>query len=81
MTQDELIRNHPEKVKPLAGWSKNEELIRKSATGGIFGQIALSMLEEGNCSVFGAALMEDSSVKQIEITSVDELYPDFNLLG
>lgn len=74
LQNEKLIRHNPKEAKTLAGWSTDESLIRKSATGGIFAQIALTMLSEGKTTVYGAALMDDSSVKHIGITDVGDLY-------
>lgn len=74
LQQDNVKRHNPKNAKTFAGWSTDEKLIRKSATGGIFAQVACCMLSEGNTTVYGAALMDDSSVKHIGITSIDDLY-------
>lgn len=68
-----LIRSNPRQVKPLAAWSTNDELVKHSATGGIFAQIAANMLTEGNTFVYGAALQEDNTVKHIEISAIADL--------
>ena len=74
LNQNQLCRHEMSAVTPLAGWSIDDKLIRRSATGAIFAQIAFDMLTEGNTYVYGASLQEDSSVRHIEISSVDELY-------
>ena len=74
LNQNQLCRHEMSAVTPLAGWSIDDELIRRSATGAIFAQIAFDMLTEGNTYVYGASLQADSSVRHIEISSVDELY-------
>lgn len=71
--QDKLIRSDPTSIRPLAGWSLDESLIRLSASGGVFAQLAFNMLKEGNTFVYGASLHEDSSVHHIEINNVNEL--------
>lgn len=55
LNQNSLERHDLKDTKPLAGWSLDEDLIRKSATGGIFAQIACDMLSEGNTYVYGAS--------------------------
>lgn len=70
---EHLRRNDARKVQPLAGWSTNEEIIRRSASGGIFAQLAHDMLGDGNTYVYGAALQTDNSVRHIEISSREEL--------
>lgn len=74
LNQDLLERHDLKKTKPLAGWSLDEELIQKSATGAIFAQIACDMLAEGNTYVYGASLQSDSSVKHIEISDAKDIY-------
>lgn len=73
LNQHLLVRNDFKHITPLAGWSLDESLIQKSATGGIFAQIACDMLSEGNTYVYGASLQEDSSVKHIEISDKSEI--------
>lgn len=70
---ERLRKSDPRKVEPIAAWSTNEELIKHSATGAIFAQIACNMLEEGNTYVYGAALQEDSTVHHIEISNVKHI--------
>lgn len=74
LNQEKLQRSVPNKETPLVGWSKNEEIIKNSATGGVFAQIAYTMLSEGNTVVFGAMLTDESSVKHVEISSTENLY-------
>lgn len=74
LNQDRLNRNEMRDVEPLAGWSIDEELIKHSATGAIFSQIACDMLAEGNTYVYGASLQPDSSVKHIEVSDVKDLH-------
>lgn len=74
LQQSSLRRNNPKEAQTFAGWSLDEKIIRKSATGGIFAQIAYTMLHDGNTAVYGAALMDDSSVKHIRISCIDEIY-------
>lgn len=71
--QDDLTRNELSFEKPYAAWTLDDDLIKKSASGGVFAQIAKDFLQEGGF-VYGAALQEDSAVKHIEISSIDELY-------
>ena len=73
LNQNNLIKHEPA-LQPLAGWSTNLEIIKNSASGGIFAQIAYDLLQEGDTYVYGASLQEDSSVKHIEVSSVEDLY-------
>lgn len=65
--------SNPRTVTPLAAWSTDEKIIKQSASGGIFAQIASNMLDAGNVYVYGAALCDDNSVKHIEISSKEDL--------
>ena len=73
LNQDKLCRHEMNEVSPLAGWSIDEELIKSSATGAIFAQIACDMLADGNTFVYGASLQEDSTVKHVEISDVRDI--------
>lgn len=68
-----LKKSNPLSVQPLAAWSINEELIKHSASGGIFAQIAYNFLQEENVFIYGAALQEDNTVKHMEIADADRL--------
>lgn len=70
---ENLHKSNPLNVQPLAAWSTQEDLIKYSATGAVFAQVAYNMLSEGNTYVYGAALQEDSSVKHIEISNISEV--------
>ena len=70
---EKLKKSNPHQINPLAAWSLNEELIKYSATGAIFAQVAYNMIQEGNTYVYGAAILDDNSVKHIEISDVIEL--------
>ena len=70
---EKLKKSDPQKIKPYAAWSLNEDLIKYSATGAIFAQVAYNMIQEGDTYVYGAALLEDSSVKHIEISDISGL--------
>ncbi|MDO4496766.1 MAG: Coenzyme F420 hydrogenase/dehydrogenase, beta subunit C-terminal domain [Bacteroidales bacterium] len=71
----EVLERHDAcKVQPLAGWSLNQELIRKSASGGVFAQIAYHFLKSSQSSfVYGAALQPDDTVCHMEISHYCDL--------
>jgi len=73
LNQDKIYRVKPILIKPFAAWSTDYKIIEKSATGGIFGQIAHNFLEEGNTYVYGAAFDDGGVVQHIEISSVDDV--------
>ena len=66
--------NQARNAKPFSAWSKKDNIILRSASGGVFGQIAEDFLQKENSYVYGAELSEDNSVKMIEISSCSELY-------
>ncbi|MBP5346486.1 MAG: Coenzyme F420 hydrogenase/dehydrogenase, beta subunit C-terminal domain [Bacteroidales bacterium] len=73
---ERLQRHDARKVQPYAGWSIRPELIEKSASGGIFAQLAYDFLnpEHGEPHyVYGAALQPDGNVRHIEISTRQEL--------
>lgn len=73
LQKSKLKRCNPASEEPYAAWSLDDELIKNSASGGVFAQLAKDFLLDGGI-VFGAALQEDSSVRHIEISSVEELH-------
>ncbi len=73
---EHLQRHDARKVHPWAGWSTRQELIEKSASGGIFAQLAYDFLAPGSAEphyVYGAALQSDGNVRHMEISSRQEL--------
>lgn len=71
---EKLRFSEPHNVNPLAAWSTDEDMLKHSASGAIFAQVAKNMLEEGNTYAYGASLLDDNTVKHIEISSVRDLY-------
>ncbi|MDO5396829.1 MAG: Coenzyme F420 hydrogenase/dehydrogenase, beta subunit C-terminal domain [bacterium] len=62
--------------KVYAAWVKDDELLKKSASGGIFAGVAKNILENGGV-VFGSAIIYENGklkVKHIEIQNVKDLY-------
>lgn len=63
-------------IKTYAATSKNNKLVKKSASGGIFASIAEKFLEEGG-AVYGASLEKENTlfkVKHIRVDKKEELY-------
>lgn len=58
--------------KPFAAWSNDRDLIRRSASGGVFAALAVEVLRAGGV-VVGSA-MENSVARHIVIESIDDLY-------
>lgn len=71
-----ILKNPIKKVmdtpKVYAAWNKDDNILRKSSSGGVFGALAKHILKE-NGVVFGAAYSEDLSVNHIQINSMEEL--------
>lgn len=65
--------NYLEDVKPFAAWTLNEELRKKSTSGGVFAQLAHDFIENQKGIVIGATL-KDNKVYHIAINSTDEIY-------
>lgn len=59
-------------AKAYAAWNKNEEIHRESSSGGIFTELASSVIRHGGC-VFGAAFDESLDVCHIKVETMDEL--------
>lgn len=69
-----IIRHRLTDEQLFAAWSTDNELIQRSASGGVFGQIAKEFLERGNSIVYGAKLTSDSKVVHIYIERVKDLH-------
>lgn len=61
-----------EHSKCYAAISKNEELRRKSSSGGVFSLLAEKVLESGG-TVYGAAMEPDLTVRHLRITNAEDL--------
>lgn len=67
-------KNNENSVKPktIGGWHKNDEVRKRSSSGGAFTLLAEYVLNN-NGIVFGAALNKNLQVKHIGIETIDEL--------
>ena len=63
----------PKTVSALAVRAKDEQLLLKSSSGGVFSLLAKSVLAQGGV-VFGAAFCEDFTLKHIYIENEQQLY-------
>ena len=54
--QNEPTRRQPQRVYAIV--SKNNDLVKKSASGGLFGTMAVQVLEQGGC-VYGAVMQHE----------------------
>lgn len=64
--------NFKSESKPFAAWCTDEDLIRRSSSGGVFAALATRVLAAGGV-VVGAA-MESSVARHIAIETIDDLY-------
>lgn len=69
-----IVRHPLEEETVYAAWTTDDELIKKSASGGVFAQVAKDFLHQGSSVVYGATLTDDTRVKHIRIESADDLY-------
>jgi coenzyme F420-reducing hydrogenase beta subunit len=72
LNEDKIVRNEVSK-NPFAVWSKDKEIILRSASGGVFGQIATDFLKDKNSVVFGAMLTKDTQVRHVAITEKEDV--------
>lgn len=73
LQQKSLLRNDPLKANSYAGWSKDNEIIKHAATGGVFTEIAKDFLSRTEAAVYGAELQADSTVKHVRISTITDL--------
>lgn len=64
--------NNDKKVNAYAAFTNNDDIRKKSSSGGIFSELAQSILQSGG-KVFGASYDEKFNVKHILVENVNEL--------
>lgn len=69
-SKDKLAASTP--IACYAAVHKNQAVLKKSSSGGVFGALAEIVLEEGGC-VFGAAYDDDMNVRHIMVDNVENL--------
>ena len=72
--QNEAARRQPQRVYAIA--SKNNDLIKKSASGGLFATMAMYVLEQGGC-VYGAVMQHEEHglyTRHVCCKTKEELY-------
>lgn len=75
LQQDEVLRNRLDEQQLYAAWSTDEDIIQHSASGGVFAQVATEFLDGGdNRIVYGATLLDDSTVKHIAVENSKDIY-------
>lgn len=60
------------KQTAFKGWTKDDELLRNSSSGGVFSMLSSQILKR-NGVVFGAAFDDDMTVKHASVTSESEM--------
>lgn len=71
--QERIRRSNIKNIEPYAAWTTDETIIKGSASGGIFAQIAHDFLKTPNSYVYGAAFDNNSDVKIIEICDIKDI--------
>lgn len=66
------VKETNEPIEAYAGVSKDDNLVKKSASGGVFATIAREILSNGGI-VFGASMQKDWTVSHVKITKLDDL--------
>lgn len=72
--QNEPTRKQPQRVYAIA--SKNNDLVKKSASGGLFATMAVQVLEQGGC-VYGAVMQHEEHelhIRHVCCETKKELY-------
>lgn len=72
--QQGILRNSLSIQQIYAAWSTNENIVKHSASGGVFAQVANDFLEHPNRLVYGATLLENSTVKHISVENSKDLH-------
>ena len=72
---DETLHRHDyHGAEVYAAWSENESLIKRSASGGVFAQVAHEFLLTSGRVVYGAMLTAESKVVHVGIEDVSDLW-------
>ncbi len=67
---ESFTRNTPRRT--LAAWSKDDKIIKNSSSGGVFTELALSVISDGGV-IFGACQIDGYKVVHTYITNKEEL--------
>ena len=68
--QNKIINNSPQKT--FAAVSKDSEIVKKSASGGVFASLAKKFINDKGI-VFGASFCDEWNVKHIKVDNIDDL--------
>lgn len=75
LQQKEVLRNRLDEQQLYAAWSTDEDIIQHSASGGVFAQVATEFLDgKPERIVYGATLLDDSTVKHIAVEKSKDIY-------
>ena len=75
LQQNDVPRNSLDEQQLYAAWSTDENIIQHSASGGVFAQVATEFLDGGdNRIVYGATLLDDSTVKHIAVEKSQDIH-------
>lgn len=75
LQQNEVLRNRLDEQQIYAAWSTDEDIIQHSASGGVFAQVATEFLDgKPERIVYGATLLDDSTVKHIAVEKSKDIY-------
>lgn len=70
---DKLRFSDPTVLENYTAWSLDEEICRKSSSGGVFSQIAIDFLANGNAKVYGAYLADNNTCYHIGVSKIEDL--------
>lgn len=75
LQQNDVPRNSLDEQQLYAAWSTDEDIIQHSASGGVFAQVATEFLDgKPERIVYGATLLDDSTVKHIAVENSKDIY-------
>lgn len=75
LQQNDVPRNSLDEQQLYAAWSTDEYIIQHSASGGVFAQVATEFLDgKPERIVYGATLLDDSTVKHIAVENSKDIY-------
>lgn len=75
LQQNDVPRNSLDEQQLYAAWSTDEDIIQHSASGGVFAQVATEFLDgKPERIVYGATLLDDSTVKHIAVEKSKDIY-------
>lgn len=75
LQQNDVPRNRLDEQQLYAAWSTDEDIIQHSASGGVFAQVATEFLDgKPERIVYGATLLDDSTVKHIAVEKSKDIY-------